>query len=120
MSAKCTLHPGRNAVFEYDGKQYCEKCQKGYEAAVAAVTTKNSHVEPKDCFVQYAGGDKWEPIEGTGCAHWVSHQKGFGGATGNTCLKGFRYRVKDLVFYLSTRSTLVTELKDVKAGDIWV
>src|SRR5882724_7997564 len=111
MSAKCTLHPGRPAVFDYDGKHYCEKCQQGYEAAVAAVKSKNPHVEPKDCFVQYAGHDQWEPIEGTGCAHWVSHQKGYGSGGSNTCLKGCRYRVKDLVAYLGTRASSVGELK---------
>jgi hypothetical protein len=121
MANKCKHHPGRTAVFEYDGVHYCEKCKTGYEAAVQKVKLTNGHVEPKECFVVYAGSDIWNPIPGTGCAHWVSHEKNLkitGGSA--TCLKGFRFRVKDLATYCRSHGTQIKNLKDVKVGDIWI
>ncbi|HEY3964701.1 MAG TPA: hypothetical protein VGM05_09145 [Planctomycetaceae bacterium] len=117
---KCKYHPGRPAVFDYDGSHYCEKCQAGYEAAVQAVKQKNPHVEPKDCFVDYGGGDIWNPLPGTGCTHWAAHQKNLK-ATGNAyrCLKGFWVRVPDLANYCRTAGTEIKGLKDVKVGDMW-
>ena len=45
MAFKCKHHPGRAAVFEYDGVHYCEKCKTGFEAAVRKVELTNRHVE---------------------------------------------------------------------------
>jgi hypothetical protein len=84
----------------------------GIDAAIARV---DSNVLPKECFVTYKGGDRWEPIPGTGCAHWVSHQKGIPGTSGgNGCLAGFAIRVPDV----KTGRQAVT-LNDVQVGDIW-
>ena len=117
---KCKYHPGRPAVFDYDGNHYCQQCQTGYEAAVLAVKQKNPHVEPKDCFVDYAGGDSWKPLPGTGCAHWAAHQRNIK-ATGAAyrCLKGYLLRVSDLQTHCRRAGSEIKSLQDVKAGDIW-
>ena len=118
MSTKCKEHPGRDAVFEYNGVHYCQQCKDGYQAAVRAVSR---HVEPKDCFVVYAGHDIWHAIPGTGCAHWVSHQKNIQVGNASTrCLRGFTFRVPTLASHLRAQGTEVKELKDVKVGDVWV
>lgn len=68
----CVHHPSRAhvppAVY---GRDYCARCRSGIAASQKAVP---GHVEPKDCFVWYEGGDDWDAISGTGCAHWVAHQ----------------------------------------------
>ncbi len=118
MSTKCKEHPGRDAVFEYNGIHYCPQCKNGYEAAVRAVST---HVQPKDCFVVYAGHDIWHAIPGTGCAHWVSHQKNIQfGNPSIRCLKGFTFRVSSLASHLRASGSEIKDLKLVKVGDVWV
>jgi len=74
-------------------------------------------VKSKDCFIWYLGGDKWEPVTGTGCAHFVAHEKNIR-APGRVehCLEGFLVRVVDLLPGL----TEVKELRDVKPGDIYI
>lgn len=113
---KCVLHPGRTAVVEILGKSYCKPCQDGQTAAGNRV---DKHVEPKPCFIWYTGGkDGWQPISGTGCAHWVSHQKGLTWGTGNEkCLEGYTFRVQKVTFHLTIH---VDKVEDVQAGDIWV
>jgi hypothetical protein len=108
--AKCALHPGREAVATVFKVSYCEKCKAGIEAAVKKV---DKHVEPKACFVWYAANDDWQPITGTGCAHWVAHEKGTRkGGAGEQCLAGFTFRVKTLLSGMSA-----VPLDKVKVGD---
>jgi hypothetical protein len=95
------------------GKNYCEKCRDGIDAARGSV---DGHVDPKDCFIWYKANDDWEPIDGTGCAHWVSHQLDVKeGSAGDRCLTGFTYRVRTLV----RLRTPVKDISDVKVNDIW-
>jgi hypothetical protein len=60
----------------------------------------------------YRGGDSWAPIIGTGCAHFVAHEKNLQ-APG---MEGFLIRVPDLL----PGRTEITELSDVEPGDIYV
>jgi hypothetical protein len=74
------------------------------------------HVEPKDCFIWYVSHDNWQPITGTGCAHWVAHQRGIKvGGAGACCLAGFTYRVP----VLTSSRLRVGEISQVKVNDIW-
>ena len=116
--AKCNLHPARDAVFDYNGKHYCQKCKDGYTAAVAGVDV---HVDPRDCFVTFDGGDNWHSFSQdhwTGCAHWVAHQKRI--QTGYRCMKGYTVRVPELAAYVRMSGTEVKDLSQVQPGDIWV
>lgn len=75
------------------------------------------HVEPKDCFVWYLGGDKWAPIMGTGCAHWVAHQKGIKhGLPIYRCLKGFTLKVADI----AKGKREIKTIEQVRVGDIYI
>jgi hypothetical protein len=75
-----------------------------------------SGVSPKDCFIWYRRNDDWEPIAGTGCAHWVAHEKDIqSGRADDRCLFGYTYRVHVLM----ERCTEV-HLEDVRSGDIWI
>lgn len=112
--AKCVNHPGREEKEKLFGASYCEQCSKGIAAAVKKV---DKHVEPKECFVWYVGKDKWEPIDGTGCAHWVSHTlKDKSGSSSGKCLAGFPFRVKSVIAKFKD----VDDVSSVKAGDIYV
>lgn len=114
MAGKCFHHPGREAVIPLGGKGYCQQCKNGIDAAVRTV---DRHVQPPSCFVTYLGGDRWRVITGTGCAHWVAHQKRLvSGGSGATCLLGNLVRVPDVITGKAKRSNLAK----VKAGDIWV
>lgn len=113
---KCSLHPGRESAATVGGKLYCQKCLDGQRAAAQLVARTNPHVQPKDCFVTFRGGDNWAPFEGTGCAHWVAHQLNISnGAAFNQCLLGRTIRVPDVV----SGKSRVSELKQVKVSDIW-
>jgi hypothetical protein len=95
MAAKCELHPGRASADKVFGVAYCQQCLDGMKAARKKV---DKHVEPKDCFIVYAGKDTWQPIDGTGCAHWMSHQESLTGTPGKgCCLAGFMYRVGPVI-----------------------
>ena len=110
---KCTFHPGRDSVIQIAGRNYCAPCQQGIAAARSHVP---QHVEPKDCFVWYASGDNWNPISGTGCAHWVAHQLNIrASGSGGGCLAGFIYRVRSLV-----ACRVEVKLTDVQVNDIYV
>jgi len=110
---RCVQHPGRNAVATVLGKQYCAQCNAGIGAARGRV---DRHVQPRDCFVWYQSNDNWQPITGTGCAHWVAHQKRLSKApAADTCLAGCIYRVSALIGGLATVSV---EL--VQVGDLYV
>ena len=110
---KCLNHPGRKDAKKLFGEAYCKECVDGIAAAVKAV---DKHVEPKECFVWYAKNDDWEPIEGTGCAHWIAHELNQKGSGANTCLAGYPYRVKNFIAGFSE----VKDINKVKAGDIYV
>src|SRR5437879_3216945 len=111
--AKCVLHPGRDSVSATFGKNYCQTCRDGIAAARGRVSR---HVEPKDCFIWYVSNDNWQPITGTGCAHWVSHQLNIHvGGAGSCCLSGFTYRVPILVH----SRTPVPNISQVRVNDIW-
>lgn len=112
---KCTNHPGRNSVWTYEGKAYCQQCQTGVTQARARV---NVHVQPKDCFVWYASNDNWQPIAGTGCAHWVAHQLGVRtGGTNEKCMAGYPYRVRTLI---QGKALVAGGAINVRVNDIYV
>jgi hypothetical protein len=114
MNTKCVFHPGRDVVVSVAGKGYCEKCETGQKAARVPI---KDDIKPKGCFVVYRGGDTWEPIFGTGCAHFVAHEKNMRAPGGVAhCLEGFLIRVVDLLLGLKE----VKELSDVEPGDIYV
>ncbi|MCB2264010.1 MAG: hypothetical protein LGR52_13915 [Candidatus Thiosymbion ectosymbiont of Robbea hypermnestra] len=114
MTKKCVYHSGRDATREIDGKNYCAKCEQG-QATAAKIVDK--HVDPRDCFIWYLGGDKWAAITGTGCAHWVAHQTGIKkGVPTYRCLKGFTVKIADI----ANGKKQVKSLNDVKVGDIYV
>ena len=83
-----------------------------------AVLLVPRHVEPKPCFVTHVNNiTGWASLEGTGCAHWVAHQKNFKrgrAGDGHTCTLGHPTRVKDLVF---GRSPVPAAM--VQRGDLW-
>jgi hypothetical protein len=61
---------------------------------VAKTPARTRHVEPKECFIVYEGHDTWSAIQGTGCAHWMSHQQNTKkGGPSQCCLAGFTFRV---------------------------
>jgi hydroxyethylthiazole kinase-like sugar kinase family protein len=108
---RCEHHPGRESVLIVNQKNYCAECQSGIVAARGQV---DRHVEPKDCFVTYVGANNWQPITGTGCAHWVAHQLGIRSRAGeDQCLEGCILRVKTLV-----RRTTAVPLANVRVNDI--
>lgn len=87
----CAIHPARTGVLTVAGRHYCAQCQTDINAARARV---DRHVEPKPCFIWYEGGARgWQPIPGTGCAHWLMHQLNRKTGGGPTCLEGFPIRV---------------------------
>jgi hypothetical protein len=112
--ANCTHHPARQSATVINGKSYCAQCRVDIAVARSSVDT---HVEPKSCFVWYEGGAQgWQPIPGTGCAHWVLHQLNHKtGAQGAMCLDGYSIRVSDVIF-----GRLLVDLADVKINDIYV
>jgi len=99
----------------YGGNYYCAKCRDGI---VGARTRVGGDIEPRECFVVFHGGDSWDKIIGTGCAHWVAHEIA-SDHKGEGCLRGYTLRVEDLVAGLSTRS-LEHGRRGVSIGDIYV
>jgi hypothetical protein len=84
-----------------------------------AVKKVDKHVSPKECFVWFMDSKRgYEPIPGTGCAHWIAHEKGWDGGkeSSNGCKKNFLIRVKDIV----SKSGSEVAAKDVKVGNVWV
>ena len=82
------------------------------EYAVDAVPV---HVVPRECFVWYGGGPvgyPWRVIPGTGCAHWVAHQRNILATPG--CYEGYAIRVAQVTAGLTSHS-----LQDAQVGDIW-
>ena len=111
--ANCSVHPSLKSVGKINGVECCATCKKDIDAAVRKV---DKHVEPKDCFLWYEGGKAgWEPIDGTGCAHWVAHQRGIKrGSAGEQCMLGYPFRVKTMIGGMSE-----VKLADVKVNDVY-
>lgn len=77
----------------------------------------DGHVVPSACFIEFEGTRAgWRAIPGTGCAHWVAHQRGGPTGTSNVCELGFKYRVTDLLATLTRRPG---GLQDAQVGDVW-
>ncbi len=115
--SKCVEHPGRDGVVSYGGEYYCARCRDGI---IRARTRVGHDIDPRECFVVFRGGDTWEKIMGTGCAHWVAHERQIrnGGKDGE-CLLGYTLRVEDLIAGLSTRS-LNHARSNISVRDIYV
>lgn len=112
MAEKCVYHPGRDAVGTRNGRSYCQICKDNQDNAARSV---DGHVVPRDCFIWYIGGDRWRSIDGTGCAHWIAHEKNLSGSGGVICLAGYPTRVSELV---SGRQR-VRDITTVRVGDIY-
>jgi hypothetical protein len=87
------------------------------QSKASAIKKVPTHVTPKECFVWYVGTKEgWEPIPGTGCAHYVSHQIGIkrGKAGSSACDLGYVFRVSDLV-----KSMTLVKAEEVQTQDIW-
>ena len=111
--SRCMHHPGRTSVLTINNKYYCAECERGITAARLLV---DRHVEPKACFIWYVGNNNWQPIAGTGCAHWVAHQQGITRGTANEqCIEGFTYRVRTLIQRMQ-----VIALANVQVNDTYV
>jgi hypothetical protein len=109
--ANCLIHSAVKAVYSLYGQSYCEKCKKDMEEARKKV---DKHVVPKECFIEYKGSKAgWGAIDGTGCAHWLAHQKNVKKGSAK-CLAGFTLRVPDMVTGKSE-----VKLADVKVGDFY-
>ena len=84
-----------------------------------AIKKVDKHVSPKECFIWHMSTAKgYEPIPGTGCAHWVAHEKGWCNGTvgSNGCDKKYLIRVKDV----AGKSGKPVDVADVAAGNVWV
>jgi hypothetical protein len=112
-TSRCYYHPGRNGVRLINGRGYCQECELGIKEAAKRV---DRHVEPQGCFVWYKKSDIWEPITGTGCAHWVAHQLGFRNiGYGFKCIEGFAVEIPDIIQGLQT-----VTIDEVQINDIYV
>lgn len=92
---------------EYESRSY-------YATRDEAVANVPTHVSPKYCFVWKDGGASlpWRPIPGTGCAHWVAHQKGIHASPG--CYDGYGIRVSQV-----TDGRTRYSIANANVGDIW-
>jgi hypothetical protein len=84
-----------------------------------AVKKVDKHVSPKDCFIWFMNSKRgYEPIPGTGCAHFVAHEKGWksGKPGSNGCNKKYLIRVKDV----AQKAGAEVAVADVKVGNVWV
>lgn len=110
---KCFHHPGLDATVMIGKKKYCQRCELSQQRAEKLLP---KDIVPRKCFVWYRGGNVWEAIRGTGCAHWVAHQKGIKqGATIHRCLEGFTLKVPDLI-----KGKTIIAINKVMLGDIYV
>jgi hypothetical protein len=114
--SKCEHHPGRNADSDTSfNKKFCIQCAEQIKKAQQSV---KSHVEPKECFIIYKGGATgWETFSGTGCAHWVAHQRDIKkGFSSDKCAEGYSIRVPDVI---SGARKIDQKQEEVKVDDIW-
>lgn len=112
----CVNHPSLPQAMLFDGKPYCAKCK---ETMAAAEVKLDPHVSPRPCFVWYrSSATGFGPIEGTGCAHFVSHRLHIRtGHAGAKCLAGYTHRVATM---LSGRTKVLGGLAAVRVNHIWV
>lgn len=112
----CSIHSGVATAVILDGRAYCARCQRDMTAAAARL---DAHVTPRVCFVWYENTRAgWQPIPGTGCAHYVAHQKNIrNGSQGQKCVAGYTFRVAPC---LSGLTQVTGGLGAVQVGDIWV
>ena len=109
---RCIHHPGRQSTLTTNNQNYCAPCEA---KMIAARRRVDRHVEPKDCFVWYVGSNNWQPITGTGCAHWIAHQLNIRSQGRDQCLEGYIYRVATLV-----QRTTPVDIADLQLNDIYV
>lgn len=110
----CVIHPARAAAETVNGVAVCDRCAAQIAAAVRRV---DRHVVPRACFVWHENSRSgWQPITGTGCAHWIAHQLGLRGSGAGTCMAGYRLRVRAVI---GSRSR-VRSLAEVRQGDFYV
>ena len=110
---KCVHHPGRESAQDIGQQHYCSNCVAGIVSARRSV---HQHVEPKACFVWYVGAGNWQPITGTGCAHWVAHRLGIlSEGAQEQCLSGYIYRVATLI-----RRTIPVPISNIRVNDIYI
>jgi len=84
-----------------------------------AVKQVDKHVSPKECFIWYMDSKRgYEAIPGTGCAHWVAHEKGWnaGKPGSNGCNEKYLMRVKDI----AGKAGSEVATKDVTVGNVWI
>jgi hypothetical protein len=109
--AHCHIHPSAPGAITINGRSYCARCQTDIATARGRV---NGHVEPKACFVWYEGGTRgWQPIPGTGCAHWLLHQLGRKTGGGPTCLEGYPVRVASVIVGRTAVSVMNVHVNDI-------
>ncbi|GAB3450564.1 peptidoglycan-binding domain-containing protein [Actinophytocola sediminis] len=105
---------------DQDGAGEAEELQAGRRrprSQAEARALVDAHVHPRDCFIEYKNNrDGWGPITGTGCAHWVAHQRGGPTGNSNVCQRGFKYRVTDV---LGTLTQVSANLSGARIGDVW-
>ena len=117
MAVKCVHHSSLDSVVVRSGKNYCQRCHDGQKKAASRV---DSYIQPRNCFIWYAGSNNWQPLTstapGTCCAHWVSHRKGIRTVSSRVqCIEGYAFRVKDLI----KPGNRINDYKKVKVGDIY-
>jgi hypothetical protein len=111
---QCIHHPARTAGVSIFGNVYCSECLDGIAKARQRV---DKHVAPRDCFILYEGNGVWQPVEGTGCAHWVAHQLNIhGGEPNEQCLAGYSCRVNTILIDRQR----VMDIALVQVNDIYV
>ena len=77
----------------------------------------DGHVQPRSCFIVFRNNrEGWAPIPGTGCAHWVAHQRGGPSGGANACQDGFKYRVTEV---LASLSFVGHGLAEAAVGRVW-
>jgi hypothetical protein len=117
----CSKHGARKATVHTSIGTFCKECAEQIMTAQAHVVRYNSHVTPGDCFAMYMSNrEGWKFIEGTGCAHWVAHQLHVTGSSGDSCAKGFKFKVKQLTegFRMIDRKTEAVRAGDSRQGGV--
>jgi len=77
----------------------------------------DAHVVPRNCFIELESARAgYRPITGTGCAHWVAHQRGGPQGQSHVCMDGFKFRVTELLASLYQASA---DLQGARVGYVW-
>ena len=107
----CKYHPAHKAAIQVNGSYYCQKCEDDQEALLDRDVPKrgdersivDDHAVPRRCFMTFvSNAEGWVSLPGTGCAHFVAHNKGIRAARQACCLTGFITRVADLASFLKS------------------